>query len=575
MRNCFALTLVALVGALAAAAQTARPSPPATVEQALAYLPDDAHLVVVIPSVEALASGLAEFGRAIGVEDLAQVCATDLLARVLDKEIGQLDSAGPLVVALSARDEEALVIASLPRLPAGEVGTGTEEPLQTRIVERGGEYFATVTAGNIAVFARERGRLQRVLRADREQRGPRLSPPADLLARNQIAVAVNVKAWDDVLRRELRSAARTAFLGMPSAGPDTEAAEAMLQWAVRRAESILGEAETCVAAVRVDPAGIRFEQRVTFKPDGGVTRYLRGVSRPPRDLWRGVVAEGVAIAFASEWELPPDQETINEAAIRAMMRLDRRRGQNCGEAREAALRRSLAAQRYMTGYSTVVSAAPQGTGMVVSGVYLTTDAQRLQNEIRAIYTACPELMEAWGTFRTTEMTHEQVTLAGTQADVYRFGLGSADLHMQPLLLALYGAESSLCMAPHPAGAAYVLGPATATRASMERLLDSSAPRLSDDPRVRDLMANLSPQPQACVFADAAQSYELARSLLRSAGFPMPMPTLPTGAFRAPLLGAALYLDADGIRGEARIPAEALKQLIRAFQRFDETGAPPY
>lgn len=573
MRIGIALTLVALSGVAGAAAQTARTTPPATVEEAIAFVPDDAHLVVVVPSVDALANGLAEFGRAIGLEDLAQLHAADLLARVLDEEIGQLDAAGPLIVTLSARDAEALVIASVRRPPAAELEAGPEDAVQTRISERGGERFATLTSGNIAVFARERGRLQRVLRIDREKRGARFLPPADLLAHSQLAVAVNVRAWSDLLRRQLRNAARTAFLGVPSAGPDTEAAEAMLQWAVRRAESVLGEADTFVAAVRIDPAGIRLEQRLTFKADGSVARYLQAVDRPPRDLWRGVAADGVAVAFASEWELPPDQETINESAVRAMMRLDRQRGQDCGDARDAALRRSLAAQRNLTGYSTTVSAAPGGAGLVISGVYFTADGAHLQEEIRAIHAACPEFMEAWGTFRTTEMTHEREPVAGTDADVYRFRLGTADLHLQPVLLALYGTESSLYVAARPEGAAYVIGPAGATRARLERLLDNTAPRLSDDPRVRDLLVNLSPRPQACVLVDAAQSYELARGLLRQAG--LPLPTLATSAFRAPLLGAALYLDADAIRAEVRIPSEALKPLIRAFQRFDETGAPPY
>jgi hypothetical protein len=563
-----AVVAMALVsGGLAAAPTAPRQSRPAPELAAiLKHVPDDAHLVFVVPSVQRLAAGLSGLGRATGLHEAAEITAASLLQDIADNNAGALDPEGGLALALSAEYEEPVFIATVKDASAW---SSTTKPTSLRdgvdVYQLGGERGVALVSGNIAIFARDRAEARRALDATGKFAARWGREISDRASERQAFVLVDVPAWRDVVNARLTILMRSMAMGMAAAGPDTESAMQIWNWVLEQSKQLIGEAQGVLGSVRLDSAGVRLDVRITFRADGAVGKYLAQVKKPQRDVLRGLPAGDGNVIVGFEWEDAPGTEGLNEAMSRALLNMESIRERIGPERLEAVLKRSVELNRKVPGANVVFSILPGGRGMLYWGLYLTDQGPAVQREFRAICEFAPEVMNAWGTFPASIKPVETETIDGAQADVYQFSFGEGS-PMQPMMAAVYGAKPTLYMTPHQEGLLYVFGPQEAAREKVKQALKPPAKPLRQDARVKHALQQLSDGPQACLLMDMPALLSGASELVQQIG--LPVPPMKLTAPDAPLIGATFYLDPDAIRGELFVPAEPIKAVIRFAENAD-------
>jgi hypothetical protein len=555
-----------------ASAPTSRPAIPPEIAPLLKYVPDDTHLVLIIPKLNELVSGVSAFGRAIGTEDLV-ITPDKLLAGPLNKRVGLVNTNGPLVLALSANSPDPLILAVLSDNRVLDPEGVTELAEGVRLLDLGENSYLAATRDGVAVIGRERGEVQRALIGRGRSTERLLQSAGPLLARHQLVIGIDVPPWQDSLRRKLDLVAQGAYMGLAAAGPDAAAAVQIWKWIFEQIEMLVGQADTYGVALLVDGQGVFVEDRARFQTSGPVAQYLQGIRHPERDLLRGLPAGPAAVVFAAEWEPPPGAESIDQALVKAVLRTESLRARIGEEKFDAALQRSLEAYRNLTGYSGVMAPGPEGRGMCFTGLYLTSDGPTLQRKMREVIELCPELMNAWGGMPAESVQRDRIALATGEADVYRFSLSAGNSQIAPALEALYGKDLEMLLAPHRAGVCFAMGPREEARRRIEALSGAQAPPLTGEPRIRAALARFSPQPQFLLLLDMPQIARVMLGMAHEMGVPAPELAAPDPPL--PLAGLAFYVEGAELHSELFIPSAPLKFLINALQHAEHPGGEPY
>lgn len=558
MRHLIALIALAVGLPLTAAGQSPTTQPvkiPPELERVLKYVPDDTHLVVVVPSLDQLMSGLTQFSKAIGVDDPE----IDILEEPLGEAAAAVNTAGPLVLAVSAEREDPLLIVSLTSTESWKATTQpTTLPDDVLVFELGDERYAAVSEHQVAIVARERAELQRALRSTGERGRRFLSQNREWLGRRQVVVQIDVPAWRAVLEQHLDMIELSTSVGMA----DVEASLQIWEWLFKQIKEAIFEVETYAASLRFDADGASFEQRAVVKPDGHIGRYLKAVRKPKRDLLRGLPSGG-AMAFASEWEEPAGKHGFYEALVKVMMQMESVKEKLGAENVEAVTKTCTEMYRQLSGSSGVLTTAPGGRGMVFGGLYLTKEGPAVQRSMRTILELYPDMMSAWGPLPSATVRCEREKISGVDTDVYHFSFETEDVQLQPVLEAFYGQDSAMYMAPHPEGVFFALGPQEHARKAVSQALAGQTAPLSKDKRVAALMESLSPDPQICLLVDIPQVFELGVAMMQEVG--APIPALVVGGKGLPLAGCTFYLEAQAVRAEVFVPTEPIKALVEAFE----------
>lgn len=562
------LALAVIVAGLAPA-QTAGTRPaavPPAVARILRHVPDDTHLLLVVPSLDELARGVAAFGKAAGVDELAGATALGLLREALGACAAGVDTSGGLVVALSAEhDEPLLLLAVTADDESWKQGAAATPHGDAVILEFGDQRCGAVTAGSVGVFAREKAELRRALEAGGGFAAQLPEEVAALLSRRQAVVWVDARAWRPVVQQALGVAAQAIYMGAAAAGPEADAAIQVYKLLFEHLERMAMEARTAAGGLSIAADGVLIEQRTTFAADGVVGRYLAGIRRPQRDLLRGLPAGG-AVVCACEWQLPPGARSINEGFAEMMLQLESVKARVPAETLQATLGQWSEMYRAMSGLSCAILPAPGGEGLLVHGLYLSEDRETLRRGLRKSFELYPDY--AWSSFPCREVKQERERIGDVEADVFTFRFDEADTRVQPVVQAIYGADPTFYLLPHPEGVAFAMAPRADAGQAAAALLAPGTPRARQDPRAAALLGRFSPDPQFCVLADLGEIVRLAGRLVESMG--MPFPARKAGGPELPLAGLTGYLEPAAIRLEVYVPSRPIKALIEEFE--DGRGA---
>lgn len=579
MRALIATVFLAVLFSTAAAAQAPATSSqpvavPPLLERVLKYVPDDANLVVVVPSIDGLAAGLSAFGKATGLPDVGDLTARQLLEKVFDQNAEGLDPTGALVLALSAGHDEPLLLASLRSDESWKAAT-QPSVLQGDVLlyEFGADRFLAASAPGVAIFAREKAELRRALDSTGKLASRLSTDLLPLLGSRQVVVYVDVPAWTAEIDTHLGLVARGMSMGMAAAGPEREASMQIWNWLLERLKRTVGDAQRYVGSVRVDAQGIFADSRVLFKPDCDMTRYLGQVRRPERDLLRGLPAGEDPLVMAYEWEEAPGAEGFSAAMSKALLSVGSLKEKLGAEKLEAVVQQSIDLNHKVPGTSAVVDFGSEGKGLLYWGVYLTPESAAVQRQMRSLCQLTPEIMSAWGAFPAAMVPGTPEEIGGVAADVYQFNLDAESSPREPMMAALYGQNPTLYMAAHPDGLAYSFGPREDARRKLAALLSRDAPPLSQDPRVRALFKTLSARPQLCVLADIPALAKSATAVAEQFG--VPIPRLELSAANTPLAGFAFYLEAEAFHAELFVPAEPIKAIVKVVEGLENKRPEPY
>jgi hypothetical protein len=567
---------MALAGLAQASAQGPASAPSQVepgLERVLRHIPDDTHLLLLVPRIDQFATGVAAFGKASGLRELAEFTPRSALDDLLGKSAAAIDSAGPLAIVLSATDDEPLLIAAL---NADSAWQGATQPARLRdgvlVYEFGTERFVATTTDGVAIFAREKCELRRAVEASGKFVA-RLTPDLSSGGARQMLLHIDVPAWRELVGTQVTVLMQCMAMGMAASDPDAEIALRVWTWAIGQAKKVLAEAQELRVTLHVDADGVFLQERVTFNPDGCVAGYLKQVPRSKHDLLRGLPTGGVDIVLAYEWEEPAGAEGWNASLSRAMFEIESLRQKVGPEKLETVIQRSIEMNQKVSGVSMMFGFGTDSKGLAYSGLYLTADARSVQRDLRSICELTPELMNAWGTFPLAMSPQEPETVAGVAADVYRFSFEAEGKPSQTMLQAVYGKDASLYMAPHPAGLAFAFGQRDEARTTLTRLLATDAPPLNRDARVTALLKRFAPEPQLCLLVDLPRIAKGILGLVERAGVPVPQIAIsdrPTS-----LAGLTFYLEPAAVRAELFVPAEPVRVLRESAKDLGDVAEKAY
>jgi hypothetical protein len=567
------LLLLTASGLLLSAKAEAQPS---SLDRVLKHVPGDAAMVVVIPDMGKLVTGLAAFGRAIEVGELADIDTQGLAKKLCQAELiggmsEELHSVGSFVLAMGPEYSAPVVIFRISD-PAGLAAVKMALEVSDPAGQEEREELARVV-NHVVIVGKDEDVVEAAASGDGELVGrlrKELYPWGD---DKSALLFVDVPAWKAQIEQGMRMA--ETFLQMSAAmgGAQAEAGIAFWKWVLDSCRTLVGEAQVYTAAVRVGTEGIFAADLARFEPDGQVAGYLKQVRKSSADLLRGLPADRPPLVFGCEWLLPEGSETLNEKMARAMLFAQPAGTQPAEQHRAVAVEQALVAYRYMSGYSGIVTFGPEGKGICVSGLYLTEHPKRLMENVSGLAVA-GMLMRGQGAVVSLDMQRRQETVGGVRADVCTFTFGVADEQMRAVLELLYGESMELYAAPRPEGVSYTLGPVQAARTRMEKLLSGGGGKLSGSKDVAATLKAISPGPQMCVLADLAPLFEWFLNIAVVGGAPVPQLDMPD---QTAYVAFGLYLERDTVRAELWVPAEPIKALIEAVEevKAGTGGEPPY
>jgi hypothetical protein len=566
MRN-RALTLLFVVALpLSAAGQTqteARVFPKPALDELLKLVPKEAALAVVIPDLAGLAGGLQAFGKATGIEDLAEADVEELMD---DLELGDLPDEwraslrrdGPFVIVLTDPSADPLLICGIKQRPE----TPPDEHMHLK--------------RNVLIWAPDAESLGAIKSASGQfvQRFEQRARP--VLKNHQLALFLDVPSWTPQVEGVLSMA--QMFVQM-SPAPTTQAAEvnqALFTWLFNTLRDALAQTETSAVAARFDAHGLHFKKRVHFRPDGEIGEYLSKVRTSERDLLRGLVASQATVVFSGEWMLPPDVATLNELLLDGMLTNMPLALPDDDEWKHA-LREIKKFYRQIAGYNGSIKLGGEQDAMVFEGLYFADEPQAVFDRLPAVWKLGTPMMKALAPGLSLELKLESEIVGPVKAQVWHFTFESEDEQLRQVFQSIYGERPTFYAAPCREGVAYAMGPAEVARKNLERMLAGQATRLADDPRVENALRELSPRPQVLCLADLPEFMKWSIDFAAKHPGESPMPPLPELELpKTPLPYAAfgLYLHSAACGAELFVPAKALRVLIEWAEQAGETGPKP-
>lgn len=532
-------------------------------ERVLKNAPDDAALVFALPSIDRFVEGVVAFGKAIGVDELADFDVDQFLEAFDDagfpaEFLDQIDTAaafaltlrpdsdGPLCV-LVVTDPKVFDAAALETIQSSLREAG--QPTLVRL--RNGCLIIGDDESDVAAALEAKGEL--VERFGAATRG--------LLDEPRVLFYVNVPEWNEVIDEGLQFAESTIQMIMQMAGPQAEAG--LEVWKVMFAATRQAARETriVVAAGVIDADGLRVHDRATFTPDGVVGTYLKNLRKTKGNLLRGLPDDNTAIAFGCEWSLPKGTETLSEKMFRTM--LDMSEIQDKLEPEELANALKLVASVYgrLTGYNIAMSVGRDSQGMLVSGMYFSSDPKAVMKDMGGLFECSSKCMGIIAADMAMDLQRTRETIGTVQVDVYQFD--SADAMTQQLMVGLYGESPRVFYAPHEGGVLHALGSADDARRRMGAALSGNVPELTANRHIVTAVKELSPDPQIACFADLPNLMELLMGAARASGAPIPNIKFPKTDSAYAAFG--VYLKPDSLRAELFIPASAVKTAVKTVK----------
>lgn len=571
MRFHIVLLMVAclpLAGALGQTADSGSTDLPAGLMRVLQHVPDDTHLVLVAPEIGKLFKGVAAFGSAIGVDEVADVSAEELLEDVLGDEARAVDMRGPGLLALSAERDDPLIILTLRSAEPLREKYGEPAKLEdAALYQLDDERSVAVIGDGITIIGRDKSEVKLAVVAKGEFTRRLMPPVRRMLGERQLVFWADMRAWRPKIQQTTSFVAQSMYMGLAAAGPEADAAIRMYKVLFDQLDSFLAETETYAAALSVDRERVFIEDRATFIANGKVPGYLRQVKKSKRDLLRGLPSEA-ALVFAAEWEQPSGVEGFSERFVRAMFEQASGTGADDPAARQEALESILATQRKMTGQSGSFRINPSGDGFLIVGQYLTSEPDELRKLVRDGFLNQPIFREIWS-MPAWDVKHESTRIGNEEVDLFRFQFAETAEQFKPMIQAVYGDEPLYCLARGPDGLAYVVGAEEGAKKMLMRVIEGEKP-LRSDPRVAEFLAGVSANPQFCVLADLPRLLGAVLGVLESTG--MPVPAIDMGDRELPLIGLTAYVDQEALRAEILIPSAPIGVLVEELQEAEDRKA---
>lgn len=541
------------------------------VDRLLAYIPEDAAVVVVAPSAARLAEGVSAFGRAIAVDDLAEFDPHEVLSGCAIEELTGLDVEGPWALAWAPSRPAPLCLGLLKNQDAWlkAVAATPVEPGLWTVTIAGTPGTAGIRDG-LLMFSDDEEIVRAALTADGRVAERFGADFARWAQTHHLTVGVRVAPCLPLVTPVLRMVQASAQMGMAMSGQQDEASLAFLNRIFAEAGNLLAQLDIYAAALEIDGQGLFIRDVVAFKPDSAAAAYVKKIRKVDRSLLRGLVDEDCLGLIAWEWELPPGTKSLSALLAEAMlteMRASERLG---AEKFQKGLQAMTAMYQNITGSNVAVALGPPEVGMTFSGVYFTRQGETVLENMRSAYELGPEFMGiGYGGGGKIEVVCRAETLDGAPLQVFEISFAGADPQAQRMIEAMYGQQAFITRAlVGTPGVLFATGPEELARERLRQMRNGQGRRLADNPRIAAAFERIAPNPQFLALVDITKGFELALRAACCTGAPVPDVKLPKE--RGPYVVMGGYVDGSVLRGEAFVPARPIRILIDAVEEAERS-----
>ncbi|MBL8878285.1 MAG: hypothetical protein JNG88_04115 [Phycisphaerales bacterium] len=568
MKRCFWLIGLVLSASAIALADS-------SLERVLKRVPDDTGAIVIIPSLESLNKGFTSFGKAIGVEDLANFDAIKNMD--FEDEIGKaasevVDIKGAFVLTMTIDAEQGVAIVELTdvsQVEKTEGATKGDDGVYTIKREFGEKYFAI--DGKLAIFANDKSVVQSALKSQGKFGETVSKTTGPLLEKSQGLIYVDAVAMKSKFDEGFASFEAMAPMMAAMMGPQGASAGSAITFLVSEIKSIAADSRAWVFAGRLGTDGFGITAHAAFKPDSKTAAYMKDVKPGKGNILASLPDERSLFTMAYDFVAPAHSESISEKLAKVMIPEMKFDDPSERERLEAAVKRSVESAKAITGMSMAFTMTPEKK-ILTSGVMQTADSGLVMKNFEAANEMSQLMSKAFGggAMKWTVATAKE-SIGGAEAVVSNIELQSDDPNVTQMLEMMYGGAKMTSIAAVAKDAVvYASGSADAAKAQVEKLLKQKGPGLSGNSEVKAALATISPKPQGVVLVDLAQAFEWGMGIAGSMGMPIPPAKLDPAA--KALAAFAVYMEPESARMELSVPSQTLKALMDAMKKMQEDSS---
>lgn len=569
-------------------------SSPVLAESVLRRIPSNAATVVVIPDPAGLAAKLDRLSAELNAQRPAS-SREDALGR-FGLPAGLADTAKPAAIVFlrSGFDDVEPVYVFRPVDPARWQPVATTQPadqppslVRTVAIDAKRRLMAREIDG--WVFA---GNSRRdVLRATRI-RGGALSDALnssenELLLQSDIFLRISGEAWNTSLRQGL-AFVRLAMSGASALSGGSQAGRtdvAFTDYLLTGLTRVFDEMSSTCVGIALEDDGVRLAHDHTFAPNGSVSKYLGDVKRSELDVWARMPNEPFMLAFGYEWRSPADS-SLGDALLERVFALPGVREAVPESERQEIrdLNRSIYA-RLLGGM--MVLRVKADSNLDIQGAHFVQNAPEAEK-------ALVELLEkskhaAGALLPGFEGFGKPVTRKIGDLAVHEmsFDAGGLQADVREAFKTVYGSNARyLLAAVDDSAVCYGMGVDDADFSRLAATVRDKKNGMASNARVKAMLAALPKGPNAAFLVDIERITRMASrftgsgvakmSVQDESGVRHPVRIEPSGMTASegvgPLLGWAVVVRPDGVRGEFFMTRNDIKQAVRLFKEYAQTAA---
>lgn len=559
------LTAAALLACLAAGSASA--------QNVLKQIPDDAGLAVVVPNLNRLAASLMAFGKAIDVKDLEELNAEKMLLETVDSTDG-INADDGFAMAVSPRnDSQPLLLCTLSDAAAWKKSSGAAPDAEAEgllaVVVQGDDMYAAIK-GDVLMLSESAAMVRAAMNSKGKFAAAFAKSAGSLAGDSQILLYIDVPVWRTKVDEGLGMAEMMLpmLLGnIPGPAQNAQTSVAFIKFALSELRGLIHDARSVVLAARIGSDGVRITEVLGFDEKSKTAAYLKSAKKSDKDLLRGLPDLPFAMAFAYDWETPPDAPTFSEKMLDVVSELLPADDAEKKQLIKKGLDKARSLYRRISGINFALAAPPEGAGMIFWGAYLSKNPTAVQKEMTELMTQHSDLMGALSMGVQTEIVHESGRVADTPVEIYKFKITSDDPMANQMMQQMYGDTPTMYTVVKGSELLYVMGPAEEARKRLEQNLSGKLSGLSTNKRLSAANATISPNPQAVFYIDVAQLAEFAAQM---AAMGAPVPEFKISK-QVPLVAGGCYLEAPAFRGELFVPAACVREIVAASKSAPTGG----
>lgn len=546
-------------------AATAMAQAPA--ENVLKYVPDNAAMAIVVPSLDKLGSAVSSFAAAIEVPRMPKLDAKAVVESILSETFEHsdgLDTTGTFVLAVVPAEEfKPVFICRLSDPAAWKTNAEkAEEGDLYKTIVQGDDWLAAIK-DDVLILCQDESVIRAALSAKGKFAAMLESRSRGLFEKNQVVFLADVPAWKQKIDQSLMMADQMVQFGMMmSAGPQAKAGLDIWQWVSKKFGALVSQTQTAAVGLRFAADGVRLDNLLTFAPDGDVAGYLKDVRKSKGHLLRGIGGGQFAMAAGADWETPAGSGSFIEEMFEVMMK-SAATDESADQSKiEAGIKKAIETFRQVSGYSMAMTSASDGGGMLISGAYFSKDAKRLMDDLESMMELNKDVMNSFAMGMKADTTVRKDKIAGQDVTIFDYEFSADDPNMVQGIQMMYGESPAMYMAVKGNELVYAMGESEAAKARITKALGGKSAGLEANTRVRDALGTIPPSPQLLALVDIG---EMAKFVMRMAAMSgAEIPPVEIKAAHAPLLAFGGYLDKDAVRGSMFLPAEALRKVLASI-----------